>query len=193
MKLLSSLFFGFLASSAMSSAATYLVTATGSIQITSGPDTLGLNGAQFTVVAPFDDGVYTDTDGYPVATGNPAGTFLTITGAANSNANGTFAHYSGSTAPEYFPSSSGLYGGSSDNYNLYFDLGINAAFVGLGLDTAPTTTGAGVSIGDTIEESHFSNGGAIIPRSISTETFFNVGYETTFESFYEVSGGTISV
>lgn len=193
MKPLLSLFSILLASSSVVSAAVYAVTATGSIQFTSGTDTLGLNGAQFTVVTSFADGVYIDTDGFPVAIGDPATTFITIAGATNPNANGTFSHYSGSTAPEYYPTSSGLYGGGADNYNLYFDLGIDSAFIALGLNTAPTTSGAAVSVGDTIEESHFSNGGAIVPRSTTIQTFFNAGYGSDFDSFYDVSGGTMSV
>ncbi len=154
---------------------------------------MGLGGAQFTVTALFPDGTYADDAGYPVAMGDASQTSIQISGAANAAFNGTFAHYAGSTAPEYFPTSAGLYGGGGDNWILYFDLITDDAFVGLGLQTDPTPSGSTVSVGDTVELSHFSDGGSIIPRSVSSETYFNSGYGDSSESAYDISGGTFSV
>lgn len=172
--------------------ADYLVSGSGTLTLSGGANSLGLDGAQFVVQAYFPEGVYTDDSGYPVAVGDPSRTFLEISGATNPAYNGTFSHYSGSTPPTYFPTTSGLAGGGDDLFNLYFDLGLNEAFVGLGLDTAPTPTGSSVTVGDTIELSHFSDGGSIIPRSVSNETYFTTGFGVGTDSSYDISSGVIT-
>jgi uncharacterized protein (TIGR03382 family) len=182
-----------LAGSLTAAHAAFLVTATGTLNLTGGADTMGLDGAQFTVTALFPEGNYADDSGYPVAMGDASQTFLQISDASNAAFNGIFGHFAGNTSPVYFPTTSGISGGSADNWFLYFDLVTSDAFIGLGLDTAPTPSGTAVGVGDTIELSHFSNGGSIIPRSLSTETYFNSGFGQSTESNYDISSGSFSV
>ncbi len=152
-------------------AASVTLSATGTLSSPTNAGLNGLVGAVFTVQTVFSGTNYVDDgNGLTATAGDDALTTLTISGAADSGLNGTYAHFAGSTSAHYYPGYAGLYGGVSDFGILYFDLGLGD-YVGLALWAAPTPGGASATIGDVIELGHFSNG-AILPPAGQNETYF---------------------
>ena len=120
----------------------------GDIVLDVGSDTLGLDGASFTLTASFDsDAVYQDFFGFPAVAS--ISDSLVITGASNASTNGTYSEDFGLV---FYPTFNGtLFGGASGGE--FAGWTINGELVNSGFFAEPTAV---VQVGDTISPDDFS-------------------------------------
>ncbi|MBX3315368.1 MAG: hypothetical protein KF902_00740 [Phycisphaeraceae bacterium] len=158
-----------LASAAPALAGTIDYTLTGRISVIAGIDTDGLNGAQFTYRATFDDNsLYVNRFGLAAAVAISGSTFIEITGSSIAANNGISAT---GVDMAFYPTFAGNFMDPS-GLRLQFTLGNGSQFSMIG-NTTPAPGSASATIGSDVKRNDFvpaayfgSNGG----RALTNET-----------------------